>query len=122
MKCKVAYHCTGVKLMPLIMSAMVLIAGRAFAQTAIFSLAPEADSYVRSLASSSNYGAGGALSVSAASATNSSGVPNGLFDTLMRFSLTNAVAYFDTAFGGQDWVITRVRLLVNEMGTPDNGS
>src|SRR5215831_1989980 len=67
------------------------------AQTAIVSVLPDADSFVRSLAPTNNYGAGGALSVSGAAAVNSLGEQNGLFDSLMRFSTSNAVASLENA-------------------------
>src|SRR5262249_15983780 len=83
-------------------------------------VAPDADSFVRSLAPASNYGAGGALSVSGASAVNGSGVPNGLLDTLMGFPTSNLVASLDGTLGSGGWIVTGVRLVLTEMATPDN--
>jgi hypothetical protein len=89
-------------------------------RAATVTVTPDADSFVRSLAPTNNYGAGGALSVSGAAALNGTGDQNGLFDTVMRFPMSNVVASLDDAFGGQDWVATGVRLVVTEMAAPDN--
>jgi hypothetical protein len=87
---------------------------------ATISVAPDGDAFLRSLAATSNYGAGGALSVSGSAAVNGTGQQNGLFDTLMRFPMSNVMASLDAALGGHDWVITGARLLVTEMASPDN--
>jgi hypothetical protein len=98
-----------------------LLAGNlAAAQTAAVAVVPDADSFVRSLAPASNYGAAGALSVSGASAVNGSGMQNGLFDSLMRFPTSNVVASLDAALGAPDWVVTGVQLVLTEMAAPDN--
>src|SRR5262249_23507876 len=86
----------------------------------IVSLSPGADSFIRSEAPASNYGAAGALSVSGAAAVNGSGIQNGSFDSLMRFSTTDALLALDAAFACHDWVITRVTLFLTEMAAPDN--
>src|SRR6266481_5222319 len=83
------------------------------------SVRPDADSFVRSQAPTSNYGEGGALSVSGAAAVNGSGQQNGAFDTLLRFPMSDAVATLDAALG-QDWIVTGARLVVTEMAIPDN--
>jgi hypothetical protein len=44
----------------------------------------------------------------------------GLFDSLMAFPLTNMVTSFDEAFGEQNWVITKARLILNESAAPMN--
>lgn len=80
---------------------------------------PDADAFVRSSAPASNYGGGGALSVSGAAAVNGLGQQNGLFDTLMRFPMSNVVSGLDEALG-EDWIVTGVRLVVTEMAMPDN--
>jgi hypothetical protein len=69
------------------------------------------------MAPANNYGGGGALAVSGAAATNALGETNGLFDTLMRFPMTNVVS--SEAVG--NWLITGVRLILNEMALPDRG-
>jgi hypothetical protein len=90
------------------------------AQTAVVSAVPDADAFVWSMAPSNNYGAGGALSVSGSAAVNGSGVQNGLFDTLMRFPMSNVVATLDGALGAGNWTVIRARLIVTESATPDN--
>jgi hypothetical protein len=86
---------------------------------ATISVKPDADSFVRAQAPASNYGGGGALSVSGAAAVNGSGQQNGAFDTLMRFPMNDAVATLDATLG-QDWIVTGARLVVTEMAMPDN--
>src|SRR5215831_9999949 len=61
-------------------------------QAATVTVLPDADAFVRSSAPASNYGGGGALSVSGAAAVNGLGQQNGLFDTLMRFPMSNVVS------------------------------
>jgi len=102
--------------------ASLLLSGslRLEAQAATAFAVPDNDSFVRSAAPTSNYGIAGALSVSGASATNDVGQQNGLFDSLMRFPLTNVIAFLDDSFGEQDWVVTKVRLILNESANPDN--
>jgi hypothetical protein len=90
------------------------------AQTAMVSVVPDADSFVRSLAPTSNYGAGGALSVSGSAAFNGSGEQNGSFDTLMRFPMSNLVASLDSALGTQHWIVTEIRLELIESAAPDS--
>lgn len=88
-------------------------------RAATLSVLPDADAFVRSMAPSSNFGGGGALSVSGAAAVNGSGEQNGLFDTLMRFSMSNVVSELNEGLG-DDWIVTGIRLVVTEMATPDN--
>lgn len=81
---------------------------------------PSADAFVRSEDATHNNGGAGALSVSGAAAVNGSGVQNGLYDTLMRFSLGSAVSSFDTAFGAGNWTLTSVTLRLTEVAAPAN--
>src|SRR6267154_5478785 len=109
------------RLLLLRFSMLTLLAAHfSMAQSILVSVLPDADAFIRSLDPAGNYGGGGALSISGSAAVNGSGEQNGLFDSLMRFSLSNAVASFDSAFGTQSWVITKVRLIANEMAAPDN--
>ena len=82
---------------------------------------PSADTFVRSLAPGSNYGAAGSLSVSGSAAVNGSGQENGLFDSLMRFSMSSAAASLNSSFGNDGWVVTGATLAVTEVGAPNNG-
>src|SRR5215467_6774712 len=101
--------------------AMALFANWcAMGQGVTIAVIPDADAFVRSLAPMSNYGAGGALSVSGATAVNGSGVQNGLFDTLLRFPASNIVASLDGVFGADGWIATGARLVLTEMAAPDN--
>jgi len=72
------------------------------------------------MAPASNYGAGGALSVSGSVAVNGAGVQNGLFDTMMRFPMSNVVASLNKALSNEDWIVTRLRLVLTEMAASDN--
>jgi hypothetical protein len=91
-----------------------------FGQTTNVSVTPAADAFVRSLAPADNYGAAGALSVSGAAAVNGSGQTNGLFDTLIRFPMSNVVATAAGAFGTNNWVVTGAALNLNEVAAPNN--
>src|SRR5262245_17524570 len=83
------------------------------------SVRPDADTFVRAQAPTNNYGGGGALSVAGPAAVNGSGQPNGAFDTLLRFPVSDAKGTLDAAHG-QDWMVTGARLVVTEMAIPDN--
>jgi len=100
--------------------AAVVLSSVTVALAATVSVAPDADTFLRSFAPTNNYGAGGALSVSGSAAVNGTGDQNGLFDTLMRFPVSNVVASLDAALGEQDWVVTEARLVVTEIAAPDN--
>jgi len=89
------------------------------AQPVAVAMVPDADSFLRSAAPASNYGAGGALSVSGSAAVNGIGEQNGLFDTLMRFPLSNAVFILDSQLP-DGWVLAKAQLLVTETAAPDN--
>jgi len=94
------------------------LAGRG--QTTNVMVTPSADTFVRSLAPANNYGAAGSLSVSGSAAVNGSGQQNGLFDGLIRFPMSNAVAAVASAFGTNGWVVTGATLSLSEVGTPNN--
>jgi len=51
---------------------------------------------------------------------NGSGDQNGLFDSLIRFPMSNVVASLDNALGEHDWVVTQARLVLTEIAVPDN--
>lgn len=125
MKCKDVFSCfLSARRQPLTLWAL-LAAGAfwpasAIPQSAVVAVMPEADAFVWSQAPSNNYGGAGALSVSGSAAVNDLGQQNGLFDSLMRFPLTNVVSSLDSALGPGEWVVTRVRLILNENAMPDN--
>ncbi|MHC1763903.1 MAG: PEP-CTERM sorting domain-containing protein [Verrucomicrobiia bacterium] len=83
-------------------------------------LNPTADAFVRSTDATRNYGGAGALSVSGPAAVNGSGLQNGLYDTLMRFSLGSAASSFDAAFGPGSWSLSSVTLRLTEVAAPAN--
>ena len=98
-------------------SLRIILASLALAGTAsaaAFTMNPSSDAFVSSSTalnaagsatiSNSNYGAAGALAVSAA------GLPKGEFDSLLRFDFTAAKASFDSAFGAGLWAITSMSL------------
>jgi hypothetical protein len=90
------------------------------AQSEVFTVLPNADTFVWAVAPTNNYGGAGALNVSGTEATNGMGVKNGLFDSLLRFPLSNVVVSLNNDLGAGSWVVTQVRLVVNEMANPDN--
>lgn len=89
-------------------------------QTSSLAVTPSADAFVRSLASGNNYGSAGALSVSGAAAANGQGQQNGLFDSLLRFPLSDPVNSFNRAFGSNHWVVVGVTLALTEVAAPNN--
>ena len=76
------------------------------------------DAFVRASATTSNYGGAGALSVSGSTATNASGVANGVFDTFIRFNTAGMVSNFNSTFGTNNWVVNGAILSVTEVGAP----
>lgn len=85
-------------------------AGPAFADT--ISLTPTADSLVAAAQPTNNYGGAGALSVAA------SGLPQGEFQSLLRFDTAAAIAQFDATYGAGNWTIDSVSLRLT--ATPPN--
>jgi len=78
------------------------------AHAATFTLNPSADAFVTTgptaNLSGNNYGGAGALSVAAA------GLPNGEFQSVLRFDLSGAKLSFDTQFGAGQWSIQSITL------------
>ncbi|MGZ4965079.1 MAG: hypothetical protein ACXWC8_21195, partial [Limisphaerales bacterium] len=68
-----------------------------------------------------NYGGAGADSIAGASATNSSGVANGAFDTFIRFNTFSMITNLNALYGSNNWVITSAMLQVTEQAAPNNG-
>lgn len=87
-------------------------------QTATVSVNPEADAFVRSADASGNYGGAGAISVSGSTAVNGANEQNGLYDSLIRFPLSNVVSSIDSVLGTHDWLVQRATLKLTEMGAP----
>jgi hypothetical protein len=88
--------------------AAIFLALSSAAQTATFSVNPSADAFVATGAtgnlSGDNFGAAGALALSAP------GLPQGEFQTVMRFNLASAFNSFNTEFGAGQWAIQSVTL------------
>jgi hypothetical protein len=97
-----------------------LIAIAASAPGAVFTNSVSVDTFVRADAPALNYGEGGALSVSGPNAMNGRGVNNGVFDSFIRFNTAALVTGFNSMFGTSNWVISRAKLRVTELGAPAN--
>lgn len=70
-------------------------------------LSPTADAFTSTANPSGNFGAGGSMAVAAA------GLPNGGFDTVMRFDFSTAKTSFDSTFGVGGWTLLNATLQVN---------
>src|SRR5882724_6273776 len=86
----------------------------------LFTNTDSSDAFVRSNAPTANYGGAGSLSVSGATATNVSGIANGIADTFVRFNTAGMVASLNSLFGLGNWVINGAILRVKETGSPSN--
>jgi hypothetical protein len=89
-----------------------------FSQTATVTINPEADAFVRAADPFGNYGGAGAIAVSGPTAVNGSNQPNGAFDSLMRFPMSNVVASLDSTLATHDWLVLSATLKLTEMGAP----
>ena len=79
-----------------------------------------ADTFVRSLDPTHNYGGAGALSVSGPIATNVLGQQEGLLDSFMRFDASGVASNFNNVFGVGHWGISSVTLVVFEQTDVNN--
>ena len=97
--------------------AIAWLTGFQALRAATFSLNPVADAYVATGPSNNlrdnNYGAAGALSVAAP------GLPDGEFQSVLRFDLSGAQGSFDALFGAGQWTVQSVSLQLNAT-TPNN--
>jgi len=79
-----------------------------FGQPVSFTVQPNADAFVTPGAggslSSSNFGAAGSLAIAAP------GLPEGEFQSVLRFDLSGAQSSFDSQFGAGQWAIQSVTL------------
>jgi hypothetical protein len=87
-------------------------------RAASVTVTPDADTFIRSATPTNNFGGAGAIAVSGSAAVNENNQQNGLFDSLLRFSMTNVVVSLDTSLGSHDWLIYRARLHLAEVGAP----
>ena len=81
---------------------------------------PVADTFVRSMDPTHNYGGAGALSVSGPIATNILGKQEGLLDSFMRFDVSGVVSNFNGIYGAGRWGISGVILNVTEQTDVNN--
>jgi hypothetical protein len=81
---------------------------------------PVADTFVRSLDPTHNYGGAGALSVSGPIATNVIGQQEGLLDSFMRFDISGVASNFNSIYGMGRWGISSVILVVFEQTDVNN--
>lgn len=98
----------------LVFAVCALLAPACPALAATFALNPASDAFVSSRTAQnalgtaaikdSNYGAAGALAVSAA------GLPKGEFDSLLKFDFAPAKASFDLTLGTGQWAVTAITL------------
>jgi len=93
---------------------VLILSLAASASAAIFTLNPTEDAFVSSANANLNYGGGGALAVAAAA------LPNGEFDSLLKFNLAAAKASFDATFGAGLWAIDSIALQLT--ASPPNNS
>src|SRR5437764_9801832 len=82
-------------------------------EAATVSLNPIADTFVMSAQPASNFGGAGGLGVSPPA------LPQGLFETLMKFDLASAKSSFDSTFGVGQWRIQSITLQLTT-ATPNN--
>ena len=81
---------------------------------------PVADTFVRSLDPTHNYGGAGALSVSGPIATNVIGQQEGLLDSFMRFDVSGVASNFNSIYGTGRWGISKLTLVVFEQTDVNN--
>src|ERR1700735_3065859 len=81
---------------------------------------PVADTFVRSLDPTHNYGGAGALSVSGPIATNVIGQQEGLLDSFMRFDVSGVTSNFNSIYGTGRWGISKLTLVVFEQTDVNN--
>jgi hypothetical protein len=79
-----------------------------------------ADSFVRSVDPTHNYGGAGALAVSGSTTTNVLGQQEGLLDSFMRFDASSVISNLNSSLGTGRWVIVSATLNLFEQGAPNN--
>jgi hypothetical protein len=109
---------------PLLFAASALLTLTTSAPAVTQTLNPSADAFVSSNTAlnallsaqikDSNYGAAGALAVSA------SGLPKGEFDSVLKFDFAAAKAAFDLSLGAGQWTVTSITLQLTAQ--PPNNS
>ncbi len=79
----------------------------------VVTLNPVADTFTDSAIPAGNFGAAGALAIAAP------GLPQGEFQSVLRFDTTSAVAAFNASFGAGNWTIQSVSLQLTS-SSPNN--
>jgi hypothetical protein len=102
------------------LAVLASISNYSFALALTVDTTPDADTFVRSLDPTHNYGAAGADSVSGSAALNGSGQQMGLLDSFLRFPASNAITQFNSTFGAGNWTITGISLRLTETAAPNN--
>jgi hypothetical protein len=99
----------------------IILALAAFeTNAAVYTNTPsDKDAFVRALAPNSNYGGGGALSVSGTNATVNNPT-NGAFDSFISFNTAAMVSNFNSTFGGGNWTVTGASLALTQNPVPGN--
>src|SRR5262245_45847734 len=93
--------------------ALILSSLYARSMAAVATANPTADTFVSSANAGNNYGAAGALEVSAP------GLPKGEFQSLLMFDLSAAKSSFDGTFGAGQWVVQSATLQLTS-ANPNN--
>src|SRR5262249_37438714 len=100
------YMTKGLKFLAAIVG-VVFVSGICVGQTASFSSQATADAFADSSQGDSNFGAAGSLAVSA---NNPTTLPQGEFQSALRFDLSGAANSFNTQFGVGGWTLQSVTL------------
>jgi hypothetical protein len=96
-----------IRYIPLLILLFAAPSATVRAQVAM-SVNPVADTFLSSSNAAFNFGGAGALEISAA------GLPNGEFQSLLRFDLASVKSGFDSTFGVGNWTLSGVQLQLSE--------
>lgn len=83
-------------------------------------LAPTQDAMARASEANRNFGGAGALAVAGPTAVNSTGEPQGAYQSILQFDASMAISAFDAQFGAGNWQLTAAGLSLYEVGAPIN--
>ena len=103
-----------------LIACLWLVAASSVTAQVVTTNLPVADTFVRSLDPTHNYGGAGALSVSGPIATNAVGQQAGLLDSFMRFDVISVVSNFNNIYGAGHWGISKLILNVVEQTDVNN--
>jgi hypothetical protein len=94
-------------------ATVFLMGSASFVPAQTFSTIPEADAFLFAAEPDSNYGGGGVITVAAPN------LPEGGFQSLLRFDLAGAKSSFDTTFGPGNWLLSSATLQLSA-ASPNN--